>query len=582
MFDVQTLKSILILFSVPICLVILFRKFYLSSVLAYLVSGVIIGNHGFNFVDHDKTGFIAEFGVVFLLFAIGLELSFERLKAMRKYVFGLGSMQILFTSIIFWFILNMFMDAKAAIIVAGGLALSSTAIVLKTLDDKNIQSTQTGRISLSILLQQDFTVVPLLVMLPILAGKGDINIGYALFIALIKAIIAMFSIFLMGRIFLRPAFRLIASESNHNNNEIFIATTILIALSAAYATESLGLSMALGAFLAGILVAETEFRVSAEESIFPFKDLLLGLFFMHVGMTINILDVIQEIKIVILGAISLMCIKTIIILLICKSFRFSTSISFGIGILLSQGSEFAFVLFNMGKEYGLIEPKIAKILLLIVTISMALTPLFNTIGDYIINKLYSNKLYKKNESSTLSDVDFGANDLNKHVIICGFGDIGKLIAKILFSEGISYIALDIDREIVKTNYKKYSVFRGDITQIDILKGAGIERCALIILAINNFSASKAAAKKISEHFPHIDIVVRALNLQEVQKYAKDDNLETVPSDCETALQISSIALKNYGINNARINNIINLIRQNKYKITEEVLVENTNRSDEII
>lgn len=571
MFDVQTLKSILILFSVPICLVILFRKIYLSSVLAYLVSGVLIGNHGFNFIDHDKTGFIAEFGVVFLLFSIGLELSFERLKAMRKYVFGLGSMQILFTSIIFWLILIVFIDPKVAIIIAGGLALSSTAIVLKTLDDKNMQGTQTGRISLAVLLQQDFTVVPLLVILPILAGKGEVNIGYALLIALGKAIIAMLGIFLIGRILLKPAFRLIASESNHNNNEIFIATTILIALSAAYATESMGLSMALGAFLAGILVAETEFRVSAEESIFPFKDLLLGLFFMHVGMTINILDVIREIEIVLLGAIGLMLIKTIIIVIICKIFKFTTSISLSVGLMLSQGSEFAFVLFNMGKEYGLLSPEIAKILLLIVTISMAMTPLINIIGEKIIYRLYNNKKQTKEDGS--SSVDFGASDLDKHVIICGFGDIGKLIAKILFSEGISYIALDIDREVVKTNYKKYSVFRGDITQVDILKGAGIERCALVILAINNFSASKAAMKKISENFPQVEVITRALNLQEAQKYIKEDNLTTVPSDCETALQISSVALKSYGINNIRINNILNLIRQNKYKITEEILTE---------
>ncbi len=570
MSDILSLQSILIIFSVPIFFVILFRRLYLSSVLAYLVSGALIGENGFGFTSHQQTGFIAEFGVVFLLFSIGLELSFERLKAMRKYVFGIGSLQIILTGITFWVIAQYFMEYRVAMIVAGGLALSSTAVVLKIINDKKLQSTQLGRIALGILLQQDFAVVPLLVILPLLdSSNPNPDLGYALLVAMVKAIIAMSLIFIAGRTILRPLFKLISSESDQNNNEIFIAATILIALSSAYITEYMGLSMALGAFLSGILVSETEFRTAAEDSIFPFKDLLLGLFFMHVGMTINIFDIVQDAKLIVLGSLLLILSKTIIIAFICKMLKFSNGVSLNVGFLLSQGGEFGFVLFKLCDEYHLLDAKITKFLLILVTLSMALTPLMNAIGEKL--GLLLDKKKRVDEGGPA--IDFGSRDLNKHVIICGFGDIGKLIGKILASEGIGYIALDLDRTLVKNNYHQYPVFRADITHLEILKAAGIERCELVILAINNLAASRKTIKMINDHYPKLEIISRASNLSEI---SDQDSAIMVPSDCETALQISSVTLRNYGVNEFRISAIKDLIRKKRYNISKDILKEKVN------
>ena len=281
------LPSILVLIAAAVFVVMLFKKLKLSPVLGYLVAGTIIGDFGLKIVSHDQTKVLAELGVVFLLFAIGLELSFERLKAMRKYVFGLGSLQVIITAIIIaGGVVLVTEDAKAAIVIGGGLALSSTAIVLQVVQEMRSQSTQVGRISLAILIQQDFIVVPLLVIVPLLASNSDTLIVHAVSAALI---------FIVGRLFLRPLFNMISSDKAESSNELFIAATLLIVLSAAIGTEYLGLSLGLGAFVAGILVAETEFRTQAEESIHPFKGLLLGLSAMSEGMTIDLKEIYQEI-----------------------------------------------------------------------------------------------------------------------------------------------------------------------------------------------------------------------------------------------------------------------------------------------
>ena len=245
------LPIVLILIFTAVFVVLVFKKINLSPVLGYLVAGGIIGDYGLKIISFKETTTFAEYGVVFLLFAIGLELSFERLMAMRKYVFGLGSLQVLITTIVISSIVILFLDDyKAAIIIGGGLALSSTAIVLQILEENRLQLSQTGRISLSILLQQDFVVVPLLVIVPLLAQEGNqVSILYAIGISFLKAILALISIFIAGGLIIKPIFRFISATKTASSNELFVATTILIALSAAFTTEYLGLSLALGAFV---------------------------------------------------------------------------------------------------------------------------------------------------------------------------------------------------------------------------------------------------------------------------------------------------------------------------------------------
>jgi CPA2 family monovalent cation:H+ antiporter-2 len=327
--------------------------------------------------------------------------------------------------------------------IGGGLALSSTALVMQIIGESRSQSTQLGRISLAILLLQDLAVVPLLVIVPLLSGNGETSLISALGIALLKAVIALLAIFVAGRLFLRPLFGLISSE-NGDTSELPISMTLLVVLSAAWATEYFGLSLALGAFVAGVLVAETEFRLQAEESIYPFKSLLLGLFFMTVGMNIDVQEIYAEISTILTCSVALILVKTLIITALCILFGFNKGVALNAGLLLSQGGEFAFILFGLGKETGILEKNVANILLLVVTFTMALTPLIVMLG-----KKLAERLDKRVSKTPIQIIELGARDLTNHIIIAGFGSVGKMVASVLEAEGVNYIAIDVNDEIVK-------------------------------------------------------------------------------------------------------------------------------------
>jgi CPA2 family monovalent cation:H+ antiporter-2 len=566
MSDSGILLSVLILIATAIVVVMIFKNLKLSPVLGYLVAGGIIGDYGFKIVTSSQVHFLAEFGVVFLLFAIGLELSFERLKVMRKYVFGLGSLQVIITSIVTAFGAFYFLrDSSSAFIIGCGLALSSTAIVLQVIEDEHKQNTQLGRISLAILLQQDFIVVPLLVVVPILScDSGTLSIVYAISMSFLKAIISLLVIFVCGRLFLRPIFKFISSKSVQINNEIFIAATLLICLSSAWATESLGLSLALGAFMAGILVAETEFRLPAEESIYPFKGLLLGLFFMSVGMQINIIEVYHALDIILFFSLSLILTKALIIAILCRLFGFSKGVSISTGLLLSQGGEFAFILFNLAISNKIIDPDIGRILLLVVTCSMALTPLLAIIGNKIADHLDSKNI------KPLEVLSINTDDLTNHVIIGGFGEIGQMIAKLLEFENINYVIIDINDEVVKEgNEAGFPIFKGDISQLDTLNSLGASRASIAILTINNDITIKKATRIISNNFSKITVIVRAPNLSQAHGLYQSGANIIIPENYENGLQMGGAALKCLGVSDYEINRIKSQFRAGSYNIVKD-------------
>jgi CPA2 family monovalent cation:H+ antiporter-2 len=564
--DLGILLSVLILIATAIAVVMIFKTLRLSPVLGYLVAGGIIGNHGLKIVTSDQVHFLAEFGVVFLLFAIGLELSFERLKVMRKYVFGLGSLQVIITSIIIWLVVFYFTNNNStAFIIGCGLALSSTAIVLQVIEEGHNQNTQLGRITLAILLQQDFIVVPLLVIVPILSGDNQtLSIVYEIVKSFAKAIISLLAIFTCGRLFLRPIFRFISSKSVQTNNEIFIAATLLICLSAAWTTEHLGLSLALGAFIAGILVAETEFRIPAEESIYPFKGLLLGLFFMSVGMEINIIEVYNELGTILLFSLGLIFIKSIIIAGLCKLFGFSSGVSISSGMLLSQGGEFSFILFNLAISNGIINHDHGRILLLVVTCTMALTPLLSIVGNKIADHLDS-KIKKP-----LDLLSSNTKDLTNHVIVVGFSEVGKMVCKLLEFEGINYVGIDINDEIVQESEDLgFPVFKGDVSQLLTLDSVGAERASVIILTIRNDITLKKATRVISANFPKLTIIIRAPNLENANTLYQAGADVIIPENYETGLQIGGAALKCFGVSDYEIARVKAQFRAGNYTIEKE-------------
>jgi CPA2 family monovalent cation:H+ antiporter-2 len=560
---IHILPSIVILIGTAVIVVAVFKYLKLSPVLGYLVAGTLIGDYGFKVVSYSETSSIAELGVVFLLFAIGLELSFERLKAMRRYVLGLGSLQVILSSISIAFIAIFFIGNRynEAILIGGGLALSSTAIVLQVLSETKNHSSQVGRISLSILLQQDFSVIPLLVLVPILASSADAKMFLLLGEALLKAVIVLAAIFISGRLLLRPLFRLISSDGVENSEELFVAATLLIVLTAAWGTEEMGLSLALGAFVAGILVAETEFRVQAEESIAPFKGLFLGLFFMSVGMGIDVKEIYANIGTVIAVSLCLITVKAVIITLLCLLFGFNKSTSIHAGLLLSQGGEFAFILFNLGIDSKIIDPHIGKILLLTVTFTMALTPLLNLIGIRLAG-FFSDI---DQSISPLKIIEKGSADLNNHIIISGFGKVGNMIARVLEAEEINYIAVDIDESKVKKgNNEGYPVFLGDFSKIETLKAAGLLRSSIAIITTDNIITTKKTIKLISENSEDIIIIAKVKDFSHANEFYEAGASIILPEIYEIGLQLGCEVLKVLGINNYEINRIKMQFRAGNY------------------
>jgi len=553
------LVNIILILATAVFIVAIFKKLNLSPVLGYFVAGGLIGEHGFDIVTSEETHFLGEMGVVFLLFAIGLELTLERLKAMRSYVFGFGTLQIVLSGLIIglctYIIIN---GSSAALVISGGLALSSTAIVMQVLAENREQSTQVGRLSLSVLLMQDFAVVPLLVIVPILAGT-ETHIAKSLLEALVKAITALIVIFIVGRTLLRPMLHTIASANTAKSNELFIATTLLICLGAAASTQYMGLSTALGAFVAGLLVAETEFHVQAEESIAPFKGLLLGLFFMYVGMKIDPHFVLDKLGIIITISIALICIKAIVIISLCFIFDFSLGVSIHSGLILCQGSEFAFILFGLAKDNGIMDDEISQILMLVVTVTMAVTPVLGTIGGAIAEKLDEKK--KKVTEEIIRSVA----DLTNHVIILGFGRVGKMVAMLLEAEKTNYVVIDVDAERVAEKKKEgYPIFLGDGSNPENLKAVGIDRASSVIVAMENKVTAKKVAKVISNMYPDMPIIIRSEDLSDAESYYESGANIIVPETYEAGLQLGGAVLKSIGINEFEISRIKNQFRANNY------------------
>jgi CPA2 family monovalent cation:H+ antiporter-2 len=569
----ENLKLVVLLISTALLVVLFFRQLKLSPVLGYFVAGALLGSNGFNYVDSEKTEIFGEIGVVFLLFAIGLELTFERLKAMRKYVFGFGSLQVFITALLVGSIaIIVFNNNNAAILIGGGLALSSTAIVLQVIAESRSQSTQVGRLGLSVLLMQDFAVVPLLVIIPLLSGNKT-EILSAISGAMVKAIIALVVIFIAGMLLVRPLFSLITSPNSAENNELFTAATLSIALSSAWLTNYMELSTALGGFVAGILVAETEFQTKAEETIAPFKGLLLGLFFMTKGMQIDLNMLYDNLKIIILLACSIILLKAFIISGLCILFGFSTGVAIHSGLLLSQGSEFAFILFNMGIDHGILSKANGQILLLVVTLTMALTPLIVAVGKRI-----AARLDHKPVTSPLQYLERGARDLNNHVVIAGFGAVGKIVSKMLEAEHFNYIALDTNADIVNEEAKNsYPIFRGDVSQLQTLKAAGLDRARSIIIAIDNSVTIKKALKVISTNFPEVAIVVRAADLKNASELYENGATIIVPENYESGLQLGGAVLKSIGISEFEISRMKNQFRASNY-----VMANGKNSSNDLL
>ncbi|WP_265033615.1 monovalent cation:proton antiporter-2 (CPA2) family protein [Wolbachia endosymbiont (group A) of Sicus ferrugineus] len=561
----QHLFDIIILLSAAVFIVIAFWKMNISPVLGYFVAGAVIGSHGFNLIHSaEAMDNLAEFGVVFLLFIIGLELTFERLIAMRIHVFGFGSLQVIVTMVAIWCIALAFgVNTNIATVIGGGLALSSTAIVLQVLQEKGSQASQVGRLSIAVLLMQDFAVVPLIVLVPLLAGNSEHSLISSLAGSLVQAAIALVLIFITGRLLLRPLFSVIAKMES---NEVFISTTLLIVLGAAFITEQFHLSLALGAFVAGLLVAETEYRHSVEHAVLPFKDLFLGLFFMTVGMSINTELLLNKLPLITLLSIILIVLKTSIIYILCRFFGFKSAPAIQAGLLLSQGGEFAFILFRLADELNVLPSEIAQVLMMVTTVTMAFTPLLSGLGDWIANSFSTEKTILDDEA-----VETDTQDLYNHVIVAGFGRVGYMVTKMLTAEHLSYVVVDIQSKIVTEGKSdSFPIYLGDVTRCEILKSVGIERAQALVISIKNEVTIKKVVSLVAANFPHVNIVIRLPDLSNVEVYRDLGASKIIPETSEIGLQLGGAALSLSGISESGVTSLKSRFRKGNYSMLKDL------------
>ncbi|MEQ5837672.1 monovalent cation:proton antiporter-2 (CPA2) family protein [Marinobacter sp. NFXS9] len=498
------LGQLVVLFLVAVVAVPLFKRAGLGALLGYIAAGVLIGPHGLGVVgDVDNMLHISEFGVVLLMFVIGLELQFSRLKALRKPIFGLGTMQVVSGIVgIGGLIMLAGYPLTLAVVLGCGLALSSTAFVLQLLAEKKELATGHGRLSFTILLFQDMAAVPMLAFIPFLASGGPDEAASWQEIAYGVGRVALIfgAIVIAGRYLLRHALRFIHAT---RVREISIAAALLLVTGTAFLMESVGLSMALGAFVAGVLLADSEFRHQLEADIEPFKGLLLGLFFISVGMTLNLGAVLAEPLKLIAGAALLMLIKAILVAAIGRWGGKLNGISaMRLGLLLSQGGEFGFVIFSLATQLQLIDRQLHEQLIAVVTISMVLTPLVLFVFETLVKRFASDT---RPPFDTIDDGKTGA-------VIAGFGRFGQISGRLLRSLKIPFTALDINPDQVDV-VRRFGnkVHYGDASQLDVLRAARVGEASVFILAIDDIDASLRAVRLVRQYFPDVRILARARN-----------------------------------------------------------------------
>jgi monovalent cation:proton antiporter-2 (CPA2) family protein len=476
----------------------LLKRFGLSSVLGYIVAGAAIGPWGLKLAgDAEGVRAFAEIGIVLLLFLIGLELLPARLWEQRRAVFGLGAAQVVATGAILglaaW---ALGVTPGAAAIIGFGLALSSTAIGLQILIEKKQLSTPQGRAGFAVLLFQDLAVIPLLAVLPVLTEGGAGAVHAAGGFSPLVTILLLAAVVAAGRYLLRPYFRLLADAGSQ---EVFTAGALLVVLAVGVFMHQLGISMALGAFVAGMLLAGSEYQHEIEADIEPFKGLLLGLFFMAVGMSVNF-GLIADEPLKIAGlVIALVAIKTAVVFGLARAFGEETRSAYALAVVLSQGGEFAFVLFSLAAGERLLPAGLADLLVAVVTISMLTTP-------FLVILLHC--IPQRGESS----VPKGAVPPTEEnpVIIAGFGRFGQIVGRILATRGIPFTALDVDSEQLDF-FAQFGekVYFGDASRLDLLRAARADKAAILVIAIDELEASIRCAEIAKQHFPHLKIFARA-------------------------------------------------------------------------
>jgi CPA2 family monovalent cation:H+ antiporter-2 len=565
----SSLELTLVLLGAAVLGVVAFRMLQLPPMLGYLVVGSAIGPHALGWApDNAATHTLAEFGVVFLMFSIGLEFSLPKLMAMRRTVFGLGLAQVLLTVIVtmlFGWLSGQFLPHvidiswQAAFALGGALAMSSTAIVSKMLTERLELESEHGQRIMSILLFQDLALVPILIIVPAVTHPGG-DLMATLAWASFKAVVVLILLLFLGQRLLRSWFRIVVKR---RSQELFMLNLLLITLGAAWITERAGLSLALGAFVAGMLISETEYRHQVEEDIKPFRDVLLGLFFITIGMLLNVPLVLQNSWLVLLLLIGPVLMKFGLIAALAKFFGASTGVALRTGLGLAQAGEFGFVLLNQAGGLNLLDPLLVQMILASMVLSMLAAPFIIARADAIVLKLSANEWMQ--QSLTLTRIATRTMTTRRHVIIAGFGRSGQNLARMLEEESIAYHALDLEPDRVsEAQAGGATVSYGDAARRESLIAAGIHRAAALVITYTNTASALKVLHFAHELAPSLPVIVRSHDDSDLDKLRAAGATEVVPELMEGSLMLASHALVLLGVPLRRVVHRVQAARDERY------------------
>ncbi|MBC5782687.1 cation:proton antiporter [Ramlibacter sp. USB13] len=551
--------------------VVLCRSLRLPPMLGYLVVGVVIGPNALAVAeDSDSVRHLGEFGVVFLMFVIGLEFNLAKLRAMRTHVFGLGLSQVGLTmlvgvggSVALAWVLPQFwrMSWQSAVALSGALAMSSTAIVVKMMSDRLELESEHGKRVMGVLLFQDLAVVPLLVLIPALGSPPEVLLR-EMGIAALKAAALIALLLAGGQRLMRWWLTLVARRKS---DELFVLNLLLVTLGLAWLTELAGLSLALGAFIAGILISETEYKHQVEADIRPFHDVLLGLFFITIGMLLDWRPVAERWSLVLLLVTGPVLFKLLLVTALARAYGASMGVSLRTGLYLAQAGEFGFVLLALARNNGLVADRLIHPVLASMVISMIATPFIIQWSNRVVMKLVANEwLLQSLQMTTIARKSINAN---KHVIICGYGRCGQNLARMLEQEGIPYMALDLDPDRVRQAAAAGdSVVFGDAARLQALIAAGLARASALVITYLDVPGALKVLASARSHAPNVPVIVRTQDDFDLERLQRAGATEVVPETLESSLMLASHALALVGVPMRRVIRIVQDQRDARYNL----------------
>jgi CPA2 family monovalent cation:H+ antiporter-2 len=551
--------------------VVVCRSLKLPPMLGYLAVGVLIGPNALALAQNaDSVRYLGEFGVVFLMFVIGLEFNLGKLRAMRQHVFGLGLLQVALTMLLIFagaLLISRLAPSlwqlswQGALALSGAAAMSSTALVVKLLSERLELDSEHGRRVMGILLFQDLAVVPLLVLIPALGAPAEQMVG-AMAMALLKAVILVGLLLTGGQRLMRWWLTLVARRKSE---ELFVLNLLLVTLALAWLTELAGLSLALGAFIAGMLISETEYKHQVETDIRPFHDVLLGLFFISIGMMLDWREVAQNWPLVLLLLLVPVLLKLVLITALAWALGSTQGVALRTGLYLAQAGEFGFVLLSLAQGSELVPPNLLNPVLASMVLSMLVTPLIVLNANAIVMKLVANEWMQ--QSLQMTSIARKAINTQRHVIICGYGRCGQNLARMLDQEGIAYIALDLDPDRVRQAAAAgNSVVFGDAGRVQSLMAAGLARASAVVVTYLDTPGALKVLGSVREHAPSVPVVVRTVDDHDLEKLQAAGATEVVPEAIEGSLMLASHALALVGVPMRRVIRSAQAQREARYSL----------------